>query len=430
MASRSPEIPPHNRPTGATPGPDTGTDSGTGTGTGISPGPARRSFLGVLGAGALGTAAVVGGTSVPSARAASTRPSRGRPHGKDAELRTAYLGTYGSGIVTCTYDTATGALTRTGDFPGITDPTFLALAPSGKVLYALDNGTPEGRVRAFGIGDGGALTPLGEARSTGGANVTHLSVHPSGRHLLSANYGAGSVAVHPIGADGAPGERTALVQHTGSGPDPDRQEGPHAHQILTDPDGAFVFAVDLGTDRVYTYGIDADSGALGAVSEMASVPGAGPRHMVFHPSAPYAYVANELDSTITACAFDPATGKLIRGKSWPTLPDGEDPGTRNYPSEVTVSADGRFVYLSNRGHESVAWFAVEDGGAALRLVDTVPSGGSWPRHISLSPSGSLLFAGNQYGQTVGVFTVDGKTGALTASGSPAATPSLGCVLPT
>ncbi|GAA2066893.1 lactonase family protein [Streptomyces albiaxialis] len=396
--------------------------------SGSGAGPARRSFLGVLGAGALGTAAAV--ASVPSARAASAPPSHRRPHGKGAALRTAYLGTYGSGIVSCSYDTATGALTRTGAFPGITDPSFLALAPSGEVLYALDNGAPEGRVRAFTIGDGGALTPLGETRSTGGANVTHLSVHPSGRHLLSANYGAGSVAVHALGADGSVGERTALAQHTGSGPDPDRQEGPHAHQILTDPDGAFVFAVDLGTDRVYTYGLDADSGALRAVSEVASVPGAGPRHMVFHPTAPYAYVANELDSTITACALDPATGRLTRGTSWPTLPDGEDPGTRNYPSEVTISADGRFVYLSNRGHESVAWFAVEDGGAALRLVDTVPSGGSWPRHISLSPSGSLLFAGNQYGNTVGAFTVDKETGALTPSGSPVSTPSLGCVLPT
>ena len=422
MDSQSPQHRPRSRPAGSA------SEAAHASGSGTTSGPARRAFLGALGAGALGAAAVAGG-SLPSAQAAA-RPSAARSRRRRTAQRTAYLGTYGSGIVTCTYDTTTGALTRTGEMPGITDPSFLALSPSGEILYALEAGTPEGRVRAFTIGDGGALTPLGEARPTGGTDVTHLSVHPSGRHLLSANYGSGSVAVHPLGTDGSPGERTALVQHTGSGPDPDRQEGPHAHQALTDPDGAFVVAVDLGTDRIYTYELDTDSGALRAVSEVASVPGAGPRHLAFHPSAPYAYVANELDSTVTVFAFDRATGRLTRGESLPTVPDGEEPGTRNYPAEVVVSADGRFLYLSNRGHESVAWFSVEDDGAALRLVDTVSSGGSWPRHISLSPSGALLFAGNQYGNTVGVFTVDGTSGTLTPSGDPVATPSLGCVLPT
>ncbi|MBB5939733.1 lactonase family protein [Streptomyces zagrosensis] len=383
----------------------------------------RRSFVGSVGAGVLGATALGAGVSAAQALPA---PSRQR---RDADLRYAFLGTYGSGIISCTYDTATGALTKKGGFPGVVNPSFLALSPSGKVLYSLDNGGREGAVRAFTIGAGGALTALGPARSTGGANVTHLSVHPTGRHLLSANYGAGSIAAHTLNSDGSVGARTSLVQHTGSGPDPTRQEGPHAHQILTDPAGAYVFAVDLGTDKVYTYRLVAGSGTLRPVSEAKSVPGAGPRHMVFHPTAPYAYVANELNSTISIYAYNTSTGVLTRGESQPTLPGGSDPGTRNYPAEVVISADGRFVYLSNRGHESVARFAVTNGGAGLRLVDTVPCGGSWPRHISLSPAGTVLFAANQYGRTVGTFTVHRETGALTSSGTPFATVSSGCVLP-
>ncbi|MEV0278795.1 lactonase family protein [Streptomyces sp. NPDC050610] len=383
-----------------------------------SSGLGRRSFIGLLGAAAIGAQA-------PAARA--LEPSS-REGGEAAASRQAFLGTYGNGIISCAYDASTGALTRQGGFPGVTNPSFLAAAPGGKALYSLDNGGRQGAVRAFTIGTGGALTALGPARSSGGANVTHLSVHPGGRYLLSANYGAGSVAAHVINGDGSVGARTGLVQHTGSGPDPSRQEGPHAHQIITDPKGAYVFAVDLGTDKVYTYRLDAGSGALRPVSEVRSVPGAGPRHMVFHPTASYAYVANELNSTVTVYSYNPATGALTRGDSRPTVP-GSGPAVRNYPSEVAVSADGRFLYLSNRGHESVARFAVTEGGAALRLMDTVPSGGSWPRHLSLSPTGTLLFTANQYGNTVGVFTVNRDSGALTASGPPFATSSLGCVLP-
>ncbi|MEN2417360.1 lactonase family protein [Streptomyces rimosus] len=385
-------------------------------------GPARRSLIGAVGAGALGAAL---GVRTPAAWAL---PSPTRPECASGQ-RPVFLGTYGNGIITCAYDTTTGALTRQSSFSAVTDPSFLAVSPNGKVLYALDNGGRQGAVRAFAIGAGGALTALGPARSTGGANVTHLSVHPTGRCLLSANYGAGSVAAHTISADGSVGARTALVQHTGSGPDPGRQEGPHAHQILTDPTGAHVFAVDLGTDKVYTYRLDPASGALRPVSEVRSAPGAGPRHMVFHPTAPYAYVANELNSTVTVYALNTATGALTRGESLPTVPGSAATVVRNYPAEVAISADGRFLYLSNRGHESVARFSVTGGGAGLRLLDTVPSGGSWPRHIGLAPSGTLLFAANQYGRTVAAFTVNQDSGALTPSGAPFATSSLGCALP-
>lgn len=388
--------------------------------------PTRRALLlGAAGIGALGAA------GIGSAHAGPAPADRSRPRAPRAlAQRPLYLGTYGQGILACTYDTATGALAETGGgFGDVTNPDFLALSPAGDVLYSTVGGGAEGGVRAYAIGADGALSALGGVQSTGGAGVTHLSVHPGGGHLLSANYTSGSVAAHAIEADGSVGERTGFVQHSGSGPDPDRQEGPHAHQIVTDPAGGFVHAVDLGTDSVHTYALDPGSGALSPVSEVKSVPGAGPRHMVFHPQGTHAYVANELDSTVTAYAHDAATGGLTRLESLPTLPDDVDPGG-NYPAEITISADGRFVYLSNRGHNSVARLAVADGGAALELVDTVPCGGDWPRHITLSPDGALLYSANERGRTIGVFTVDAESGALTASGEPFATASTGCVLPT
>lgn len=401
------------------------------TPAGNSPAVARRSLLGALGAGALATAAA--GTAVAAApRAWGATARAASPHGRDenaAGVRTLHIGTFGGGIVTATYDTATGALTATGGFDAVTDPSFLALAPSGKVLYSLDTVGQEGGVRAFAVGADGSLTALGAAQSTGGAGVTHLALHPGGSHLLSANYDSGSVATHPVHQDGSLGARSALVQHHGSGRDPERQSGPHAHQIIPDPGGNFVFAVDLGTDSVYGYRLDTEDGQLRQVSEVTSAPGAGPRHMVFHPGGRFAYVANELDGTLTVCAYDAATGILTRGDSQSTLPPGTDPGTRNYPAEVVLSADSRFLYVSNRGHDSVSRFTVEEGGASLSVVDTVPSGGSYPRHLALSPSGTLLFTGNQKGNTVGVFTVDTETGALTPSGTPFPATSPVCVLP-
>lgn len=378
----------------------------------------RRSLVGALGAGMLAPL-TVGGT----AQAAAPSPSR-----PGSNRRPVYIGTFGGGIVTGSYD-AGGGLTATGALGEVTDPSFLAFAPAGGVLYSLDTVGPEGGVRALTVGADGALSTLGEAQSTGGTGVTHLSFHPGGSHLLSANYDSGSIAAHPVHPDGSLGARTSFVQHTGSGPDPDRQAGPHTHQILADPGGDFVHAVDLGTDRVYTYRLDEKSGVLQPVSEVASQPGAGPRHMVFHPGAAHAYMANELDSTVTVYAYDSRTGALTPGTSFPALPEGADPGERNYPAEVVLSADNRFLYLSNRGHDSIAWFAVREGGATLELVDTVPSQGTYPRHISLSPSGSLLFAANQNSGTVGAFTVDRNTGALTAVGSPLSAPSAVCVLP-
>ncbi|HEX6341288.1 lactonase family protein [Umezawaea sp.] len=343
-----------------------------------------------------------------------------------------YLGTYttwpggGTGIGLAAYDQTTGQLRSTGVFPGVANPSFVI--ESGRTLYAV-NEQGNGSVTAVAVGAGGGLRII-NAQSTGGADPCHLALDPSGRYLLSANYSSGSVSVHPVKADGGLGARTDLVTHQGSGPDRERQEGPHAHQVLPDPAGEHLLAVDLGTDSVYSYRLDTGTGKLQLVSTATVRPGAGPRHLAFHPTGTFAYIANELDSTVVAAAYDPESGVLTPGEAVRTVPEGTPATPRNYPAEVVVSQDGRFAYLSNRGHDSVALFAVEDGGARLRLVETVPTGGEYPRHITFDPTGRFLFAANQNSSTVTSFAVDQATGRLTAAGTPLSSPIPVCVVPT
>jgi 6-phosphogluconolactonase (cycloisomerase 2 family) len=261
-------------------------------------------------------------------------------------------------------------------------------------------------------------------RGSGGAAPCHVSVHPSGRWLLSAHYGSGSVAVHPIDGSGALGERTDVVTHTRPGPGPG-QDGPHAHQFVTGPDPETVLAVDLGTDTVYSYRLDLRRGTLQEVGQARARAGAGPRHLTFHPGGRYAYVANELDNTVTVCAYDRESGRLTVGEPQPT---GTGAG-ENHPAQLVVTGDGAFAYLANRGHDSITRYAVEDAGARLRLLDTVPVGGDFPRHIALSPDGRLLFAANQRSGTVSVFRVDAGSGELRLAGRPFASPVAVCAVP-
>ena len=347
--------------------------------------------------------------------------------GEARALRRAYLGTYtswsggGTGIGLATYDPVTGQLRSTGVFKGVADPSFIIESADGRTLYAV-NERSAGSITAITVGQDGALKVI-NTQSTGGADPCHLALDPTGRYVLSANYTGGSVSVHPTRPDGGLGQRTDLVRHKGSGPDPDRQKGPHAHQVLPDVHGRHLLAVDLGADAVFSYALT--GGRLILVSTAKFKPGSGPRHLAFHPSGKFAYVAGELDSTIVVSAYDSATGVLRPGQSQRTAPT----GVRNYPAEVLVSADGRFVYLSNRGHDSVAVFAVERDGASLRLVETAPTGGTFPRHITLDPSGRLLFAANQHSNTVTSFRVDRATGTLSRSGTPLKAPVPVCVVP-
>ncbi|GGV64534.1 lactonase family protein [Streptomyces griseoloalbus] len=390
----------------------------------------RRRFVGAL-TGAAAAAALPacddtpppGDSPSPKAPGTGTGPRResDRPSGP----RPLYVGTYtsvdggGKGIGLATYDPGTGRITGTGTLTGVGDPSYLAVHPDGRTLYAVDE-REDGAVTAVRLSDRKVLG----SRSTGGASPCHLSVHPDGRHLLSANYGSGSVAVHPVDASGALGERTELVTHSGPPPGPG-QQGPHAHQFLTSPDGGHVLAVDLGTDTVYSYRLDVGAGTLTETARASTRPGAGPRHLTFHPGGRYAYLANEVDNTVAVCAYDPGSGRLRIGEAQST---GTGAGT-SYPAQILVTGDGRYAYLANRGHNSLTRYAVEADGARLRLLDTVPVGGDFPRQIAFSPDGALLFAANQRSGTVSVFHVDRVSGELRSAGEPFASPVAVCALP-
>ncbi|WP_055715644.1 lactonase family protein [Streptomyces torulosus] len=358
--------------------------------------------------------------SAPAAEAGSPSASR-TPTGP----RPLFLGTYtsaeggGTGVGVAVYDARSGRITGRGTIDGVGDPSYLAVHPDGRTLYAV-NERPEGGVTAVRISDRKVLS----TRSSGGEAPCHLSVHPGGRWLLSANYGTGSVAVHPIEPSGALGARTDLVVHGSPAPGPG-QQGPHAHQIVTSPDGGHVLAVDLGTDTVYTYRLDERRGTLSEVSRARTRPGAGPRHLTFHPGGRYAYLANEVDDTVVVCAYDPDSGRLTPGGPQST---GTGSGT-NYPAQLVVTPNGAYAYLANRGHDSLTRYAVEAGGARLRLVDTVPVGGEFPRQIALSPDGGLLFAALQRSSAVSVFRVDPDSGELRRAGEPFASPVAVCALP-
>lgn len=385
----------------------------------------RRRFVGAV----AGTATVV---AVPSpaappadgAPAAKDRPAARPPH-ENARPRPLHLGTYtsveggGTGIGLASYEPDTGRITGSGTLTGVPDPSYLALHPDGRTLYAVDE-RQDGAVTAVRLADRRILG----SRSTGGAGPCHLSVHPGGRWLLSANYQSGSVAVHPVDASGALGERTDLVTHTTPPPGPG-QQGPHAHQFVTAPDGGHVLAVDLGTDTVYTYRLDDAKGTLTEVAQAHTRPGAGPRHLTFHPGGRYAYLANEVDDTVAVCGYDPGTGRLTIGDPQST---GSAGGT-NYPAQLLVTANGRYAFLANRGHNSIARYAVEADGARLRLLGTVPVAGDFPRQIAFAPDGRLLFAANQRSGTVSVFHVDTESGGLRLAGEPFASPVAVCALP-
>lgn len=336
-------------------------------------------------------------------------------------MTTLYIGSYtpdssghgtGVGISRLAVDSATGALSADGPVTPTPGPSYLAWHPTGRFLYAA-NELLDGTVSAFAV-EGAQLRPLGSSRPTGGADPCHLSVDPTGRWLVTANYTSGSVAVHPIGDDGALGERSTLVQHRGSGPVTDRQEGPHAHQARFDPAGEYLLVNNLGTDTITTYRLD--GGALVEVAVTELPPGTGPRHLVF--TGDRVHVAGELASTVTT--FDYRAGTLSLVGSVPST--GHRRGAVNYPSEITT--DGRYVYLANRGEDTVSTFAPTATG--LDLVSEVPTGGEWPRH--LVPVDGHLYVANQNSGAVAVFDLDPDTGVPSQTGSfPLASPA--CILP-
>ncbi|TDW17220.1 lactonase family protein [Kribbella kalugense] len=330
-----------------------------------------------------------------------------------------YVGSYtsqaggGDGI-------AFGPLDGIATVATIADPSFLVRSADGRFLYAT-NEEDEGQVAAFAIQPEGGLELLNQ-QSTGGMHPCHLDIDPSGRFLLSANYTSGSVAVHPINENGSLGESAYFLQRAGTGPNADRQEGPHSHQIAFDPAGAYVFDIDLGSDAVYSSTLTAD-GKLEEVDRLSVHPGAGPRHIVFHPTAGAAYVINELDSTLTVCSY--ADGKLQVVQTVSTRP-ADSPG-ENFPAELLISADGGFLYGSNRGDNTIAVFATAADGLSVELVQTIGSGGVWPRHLAFSNDGTRLYAANEQSDQIATFSID--DGRLTQEGDPVSWPKPVCILP-
>ncbi|MFC8822061.1 lactonase family protein [Streptomyces rochei] len=334
--------------------------------------------------------------------------------------RRAFIGSFtaagGPGIVTAAVAPGTGELTVLSGTDRLPDPSFLALAPDGNTLYAVSE-TAEGAVAAFRV-SGDKPEPAGRPVPVGGDGPTHLALHAG--HVLTANYGSGSVTAVPLRADGTLARAASgVLRHTGSGPHAQRQQGPHAHQVRPDPSGRWAISVDLGTDSVRVCTLT--DGALTVHRETALRPGSGPRHLAFHPDGSHAYVVNELAPTVTVCRWDAAEGVLQPLTEVPVLPGA--PAGDAYPSGIVASPDGRFVWTATRGEDVLSVFAVEPDG--LRLTGTVPCGGHWPREIA--ESGGFLYVANERSGDVTWFALDPATGVPRRVGS-LALPAASCVI--
>ena len=311
------------------------------------------------------------------------------------------------------------------------NPSFLELDPRRRLLFAVNEidsfaGKRSGAVSAFAIDAAGKLTLL-DQRASQGAGPCHLVLDKEGRNLLVANYVSGSVAVLPVAPDGHLGEATDLVQHTGKSINPDRQAGPHAHCVTLDPANHFAFVCDLGLDKVLVYRFDAQKGKLTPATPafVAQKPGAGPRHMAFRPDGRFAYLLNELSSTIAVFAYDAATGGLKELQTVSSLPESFD--GPNIAAEVAVHPSGKFLYASNRGHNSVVLFAIDADKGTLTFVEEQGTGGKTPRHFGIEPSAKHLAIANQDSGTVLACRIDAGNGRLKPSGVFASVPAPACV---
>ena len=333
----------------------------------------------------------------------------------------AYTNPANKGIKVCRFDPATGkpgALELAAESP---NPSFLAVHPSNRFVYAANEvgnfqGQRAGAVSAFGLDPAtGKLSPLNQVSSRG-PGPCHLSADHKGRALVVANYSGGSVASYQVGSDGKLSEAVSFIQHTGKGPNAKRQEGPHAHCANISKDDRFAVVADLGTDQVHVYTLDAAAGKLAPNQPPYTkiAPGAGPRHFAFHPNAKFAYVINELNSTLIAFRWDGARGTLTEIDTVPTLPAGWTGSSTC--AEVFVHPSGNFIYGSNRGHDSIAVFRVDKKTGKLSLVEHVPTQGRMPRNFVIDPSGRWLIVANQATNNIVFFQLDSKTGKLTPTG--------------
>lgn len=354
---------------------------------------------------------------------------------QDAHRFRVYLGTYTNettkGIYLSVFDPATGKLTPAELAAEIKNPSFVAIHPNRKFLYSVSevadfDGKPVGGVSAFSIDPAsGKLTLLNSQPSMGGGPC-HLVVDAAGKNVLVANYGGGSVAVLPIGSDGRLAAASSSIQHHGSSVDKQRQEGPHAHSINLDAANKFAFAADLGLDKVLIYRFDGAKGLLTANDPPAGVvaPGSGPRHFAFHPSGKFAFVNNEMTSTVTSFAYDSAKGSLTEIHTLSTLPA---PTPGNSTAETVVHPSGKFVYVSNRGHDSLAMYQCDASTGKLTSLGNQSTGGKTPRNFNIDPTGQYVLAANQSSNSVVILKIDTETGKLTPTGNTITVGSPVCV---
>jgi len=365
----------------------------------------------------------------------SQAQSPGKPSAKGQYI--AYVGTYTSkttskGIYAYRFDPAKGQLTSIGVAAESVDPSFLAVHPSGKYLYAVNelsnfNGEVSGAVSAFAIdAKTGALKFLNQV-PTRGAGTCYVSLDKTGSFVLAANYDSGSIASFPVHGDGSLGTASGFVQHSGTGPNKERQEGPHAHWIGTSPDNRFALAVDLGLDQVIVYGFEGDKGIFTPMlSGFAKVkPGSGPRHLAFHPNGKFAYVISEMASTVTVFSYKAKTGSFSSLQTISTLPN--DYSGPKEAAEIAVHPSGKFLYASNRGHDSIAVFAINQKKGTLQSLGQVLTGGKTPRHFAIDPTGKYLLVENQESNNIVIFHIDLATGSLTPTGQTVEAPSPVCI---
>jgi len=344
-----------------------------------------------------------------------------------------YTRTTSRGLYAVALDPASGTLSSPRLVAELANPTWIATHPGGRFLYAIteiktDDGPAAGAVQAFALDRAaGALTPLNLERTA--ASLCHAAVDATGRCLVAVSYGGGQVSSFPLRADGTVGPRRSFIQHTGTpGPNSARQDKPHAHSATISPDNRFVLVADLGLDRVFIYALDADTATLtpAVAPYSALAPGSGPRHGKFSPSGGHFYVNGELDSSVTVAGYDTFSGALTPIQRVTTLPEGFS--GPNITAEIRVHPTGRFLYVSNRGHDSLAAYAIAPVTGALSPIEISDAGGATPRNFGLSPDGAWLVVAHQGSDTLCAFAVDPITGRLTRVAGAVAVPQPVCVL--
>jgi 6-phosphogluconolactonase len=351
--------------------------------------------------------------------------------------RTIYVGTYtrvaSKGIYAYSFDSATGKTAPLGLVAETDNPSFLAIHPNQRFLYAANetsmyDGQAAGSISAFAIDPTTHALRLLNRLSSRGAGPCHITVDKTGKWLFAANYDGGSVAAFPIHEDGSLGEVAAFFQHAGSSVNKERQTGPHAHAVALSPDNRFVLVADLGLDRVFSYRVDSSKGGLAPNDPpyVTLAPGSGPRHLAFRPDAKFVYSLNELLSTVTTFRYDASRGSLKELQTLSTLPNGWSGS--NSTAEIVIHPNTRFLYTSNRGDDSIAIFRIDPSRGTLTFVDRTSTQGKTPRNFAIDPSGAFLLAANQDSDSIVTFRIDPGTGRLTPTGNMLEVPSPVCIL--